>query len=158
MSCDSTTIWIDADAAPRGVKEVCFQVGERRRLPIVLVANRRQVVPDGGLVRLVTVGSASDAADDHIAEHCQEGDLVITADVPLASRIVAKGALGLDPRGRIFDAENVQEQLSMRDLAHDLRASGNVTTGPAPFGQADRERFVNALDRTLTALLRRPGA
>ena len=155
MSNRSLTIWIDADAAPRAVKEVCFQVGERRGLSIVLVANKRQVVTRSPLVRLVTVGSDFDAADDHIAENCLAGDLVITADVPLAARIVAKGALGLDPRGRVLDESNVQENLSLRDLAQGLRDSGELTGGPPPFGKADRQRFVNALDRSLTALLRR---
>ena len=148
------TIWIDADAAPRAVKDACFQVGERRGIDVVLVANQRQSVPSSPRIQLVTVGSAFDAADDHIAEHCRAGDLVITADMPLAARIVAKGAMGLDPRGHVLTEDNVQERLSLRDLAQDLRDSGEMTGGPAPFGKKDRQRFVNALDRTLTALLR----
>jgi hypothetical protein len=153
----TVTIWIDADAAPRAVKDACFQVGERRGVPIVVVANQRQSIPRSGLVRLVTVGSAFDAADDHIAERCEAGDLVVTADVPLAARVVAKGALGIDPRGRVFDERNVHDRLGLRDLAQDLRDAGERGGGPQPFGKADRQRFLNALDRTLTALLRRAG-
>jgi len=148
------TIWLDADAAPRAVKEVCFQVSERRELEVVVVANQRQAIPSFPRVRQVTVGSAFDAADDHIAEQCGAGDLVVTADVPLAARVVAKGAVVLDHRGRVLDENNVQDSLAMRDLAHDLRAEGLVTGGPAPFGKGDRQAFVNALDRTLTALLK----
>jgi uncharacterized protein YaiI (UPF0178 family) len=150
----SPTIWIDADAVPRAVREVCFQVAGRRGLDVVVVANRRQSVPDSPSVRLVTVSSAFDAADDHVVHHCARGDLVVTADLPLAARVVAKGALVLDHRGRVLDAENVQDSLALRDLAHDLRAEGVTTGGPAPFGRADRQRFVNALDRTLTSLLK----
>jgi uncharacterized protein YaiI (UPF0178 family) len=147
------TIWLDADAAPRAVKEVCFQVGLRRGLQVVVVANQRQAIPNAPGIRQVTVGSAFDAADDHVAEECRTGDLVVTADVPLAARCVAKGAVVLDHRGRVLDEDNVQDSLAMRDLAHDLRAEGVVTGGPAPFGKGDKQAFVNALDRTLTALL-----
>ena len=154
MSATPPTLWIDADAAPRAVKEACYQVAERRGLSVVVVANQRQQVPSSGQVRLVTVGSAFDAADDHVAEHCGAGDLVVTADVPLAARVVAKGALALDHRGRVLDEHNVQDSLALRDLAHDLRADGVASGGPPPFGKKDRERFLNALDRTLTKLLR----
>ena len=154
MSTPNPTLWLDADAAPRAVKEVCFQVAQRRSLSVVVVANQRQAVPNSPQVRQVTVGSAFDAADDHIADECASGDLVVTADVPLAARVVAKGAVVLDHRGRVLDDDNVQDSLAMRDLAHDLRAEGVVTGGPAPFGKGDKQAFVNALDRTLTALLK----
>lgn len=154
MPVRSPTIWLDADAAPRAVKDVCYQAAGRRKLPVVVVANQRQQVPGSTLVRQVTVGSAFDAADDHVAENCAAGDLVVTADVPLAARCVAKGALVIDHRGRVLDEENVQDSLALRDLAHDLRAEGAATGGPPPFGKKDRERFLNALDRTLTRLLK----
>ncbi len=149
------TIWLDSDAAPRPVKEVCFQVGERRGLTVVVVANQRHFVPTSALIEQVTVGAAFDAADDHIVESCESGDLVVTADVALAARVVAKGAVALDHRGRVLDEESVQHSLAMRDLAQDLREEGLISGGPAPFGKADRQRFINALDRTLTALLKR---
>lgn len=148
------TIWIDADATPRAVKEACYRTAQRRGLAVVVVANQRQAVPSSPHVRLVTVGSAFDAADDHVADHCVSGDVVVTADVPLASRVVARGALALDHRGRVLDETNVGDHLAGRDLAADLRAEGAIMRGPPPFKEADRQRFVNALDRTLTALLR----
>ncbi|MEM7249169.1 MAG: DUF188 domain-containing protein [Acidobacteriota bacterium] len=94
----------------------------------------------------------------HVADHCTEGDLVITADLPLAACVVEKGCLVVDPRGRILDEENVQEALNLRDLSTELRASGLPTSGPPPFGRKDRERFANALDRCLTRLARRSGS
>ncbi len=154
MSSATPKIWLDADAAPRALKEVCYRVGERRGLRVVVVANQRHSLPPSDTIDQVTVGSAFDAADDHIAEHCDAGDLVVTADVPLAARVVAKGAVALDHRGKVLDEENVQDSLAMRDLARDLREEGVISGGPPPFSKADRQRFINALDRTLTALLR----
>jgi uncharacterized protein YaiI (UPF0178 family) len=155
MSNDKPTIWLDSDAAPRAVKDVCFQVSERRGLHVIVVANQRQVIPVSPMVELVVVGSAFDAADDHIAENCGPLDVVVTADVPLAARVVARGSICLDHRGKVFDEDNVQDALGARDLAHDLRADGLITGGPPPFGKNDRQGFVNALDRTLTALLKK---
>ncbi len=157
MVSPQTTIWLDADAAPRALKELCYQVGERRRLRVVVVANQQQRIPDSHLIEQFTVGSGFDAADDHIADQCRSGDLVVTADIPLAARAVEKGAIALDHRGRVLDEENVQECLAMRNLSHALREDGVATGGPPPFGKADRQRFANAVDRTLTALIKRLG-
>ncbi len=154
MTTPLPTIWLDADAAPRPLKEVCYQVAERRGLIVIVVANQRQRIPTSVSIQQVTVGSGFDAADNHIAEECVPGDLVVTADVPLAARVVAKGAIAVDHRGRVLDEANVSESLAMRDLAQDLREDGSITGGPPPFGKADRQRFINAIDRTLTALLR----
>ncbi len=148
------TIWLDADAAPRALKDVCYQVAERRSLRVIVVANQHLRLPPLPEISQVKVGSGFDAADDHIADNCAPGDLVVTADVPLASRVVAKGSLAIDHRGRVLDEENVQNNLAMRDLSHELREEGLVTGGPPPFSKADRQRFINALDRTVTALLK----
>ncbi len=147
-------IWIDADACPRDILEVLVRTAERRGLDLVRVANR----PLGALratgVRDVVVGAGFDAADRHIAENVEPGDVVITADVPLAAAIVARGALGLSPRGEEFDADNVGTKLAHRDLMTELRSAGAITGGPAPLATADRRRFADALDRMLTRIAR----
>jgi len=143
------TIWIDADAAPGPVREIVFRASERKGVAVVLVANRPQRVPKSALVTCVTVAAGMDVADDHIVAHVTPGDLVITADVPLAAEAVDKGATVLDPRGEQLDAANVQQRLRMRDFMTDLRAGGVMTGGPPPYGQRERQRFANALDRWL---------
>jgi uncharacterized protein YaiI (UPF0178 family) len=145
------TIWVDADAAPRAVKEILVRAAQRRRVEVVLVANRWIPKPKSAFVRTVQVGSGFDVADDYITEHCTEADLVITADIPLAAAVVAKGAVVLQPRGRFLTGENVGERLAVRDFKEELRASGVMTGGPPEFGKGDRQRFANALDRWLTA-------
>jgi uncharacterized protein YaiI (UPF0178 family) len=147
-------IWIDADAAPRPVKEVVFRAAERLGLAVVLVANSAQHLPRSPLISQVVVGRGLDVADDHIVEHCAPGDLVITADIPLAAQLVEKGALVLQPRGEPLDADNVRQRLAVRDLMEELRAGGLAGGGPPPFGAQDKARFANALDRMLTARLR----
>ncbi len=147
-------IWIDADACPRVIKEIVFRAADRLRTPVVLVANMGLAKHHGPLVTSVVVPEGPDAADDHIAEHACAADLVITADIPLAARVVAKGGVALDPRGELYTEENVGERLSYRDLMAALRAGGLVQGGPAQFGLADRQRFASALDRTLTRLVR----
>lgn len=146
------TIWIDADACPRVVKEIVFRASERLQIPVCLVANAGLEKHRSRLVRCVVVSGGLDAADDYIAEHAAAEDLVITADIPLAARIVRKGGTALDPRGELFTDENVGERLSVRDLMQGLREEGVVQGGPAPFGMQDRQRFASALDRTLTRM------
>jgi len=149
-------IWVDDDGCPRATMDLLLRVAERRGIPVVRIANR--AIPQYGspLVRAVRVGSDFDAADRYIAEHVTAGDLVITADVPLAAEIVARGALGLSPRGEEFNPENAGGKLAMRDLMRDLRAAGAVQGGPPSPGPADRRRFTDALDRILTRLAPRP--
>jgi uncharacterized protein YaiI (UPF0178 family) len=142
-------IWIDADAAPRLMKDIVFRASERRKIHVTLVANRWQRTPNSALVDLVVVDDGFDAADDHIAEHCEKGDVVITADVPLAARIVAKDVPAISPRGRTFDADNIAERLGTRNLMEELRSADLVSGGAPPFGDKDRQRFANALDRAL---------
>ncbi|MFH1026736.1 MAG: YaiI/YqxD family protein [Pseudomonadota bacterium] len=147
-------IWIDADASPRAVKEIVFRAAERLRVQVCLVANKPLRKHDSQLVSSVVVAEGPDVADDYIAENATSDDLVITADIPLAARIVGKGGVALDPRGELYTEDNVGERLSVRDLMFELRAEGFTGGGPAQFGQVDRQRFASAFDRTLTRLLR----
>lgn len=148
-------IWIDADACPRAVKERVFKASRRLGIPTVLVANRELALPRSALVSAVVVGKDVDAADRHIAVHCDADDLVITADIPLARELVGKGVAALSPRGTVYTPDNVHEALATRDLLEELRAAGIMEGGPAPLGQGDDVRFANALDRELTRLQRR---
>jgi uncharacterized protein len=144
-------IWIDADACPRAIKEIVFRASERTGVPVTLVANRFTQAPASPLVTLVQVLQGADVADDEIALRCGAGDLVVTADIPLAARIVEKGAVALDPRGRRYDAGNVRQALAMRDFMDSMRGSGAETGGPSAFGAREREAFANELDRFLTS-------
>lgn len=147
-------IWIDADACPRVIKEIAFRASERLQLPVSLVANKKLAKHETGLIESIVVADGFDVADDYIAEHAAGQDLVITADIPLAARIVAKGAVALDPRGELYSEENVGERLAMRDLIMELRADGLVQGGPAQFSLTDRQRFASSLDRLLTRMIK----
>ena len=147
-------IWIDADACPRVIKEILFRASERLGIPVCLVANKRLAKHDTHLVESIVVAAGFDVADDYIADHAAPEDLVITADIPLAARIVAKGGVALDPRGELYTEENVGERLSVRDLMMELRSGGLVQGGPAQFSMTDRQRFASSLDRLLTRMLR----
>jgi len=147
-------IWIDADACPKTVKELVFKTSARLKIPVCLVANSYLSVPNSLLISFVQVEQGDDVADHYIEEHVQDTDLVITADIPLASLIIAKGATAINPRGDIYTKENISERLSMRNFMHDLRDSGVNTGGPAPLGMKDKERFANALNSLLTKMLK----
>ena len=147
-------IWVDADACPRVIKEIVFRASERLEVPVCLVANKDLSKSHSRLVSSVLVGEGFDVADDYIARHALPEDLVITADIPLAARIVAGGGVALDPRGDLYTEENVGERLSMRDLMHELRMDGVVHGGPSQFGLTDRQRFASALDRLLTRMVK----
>jgi uncharacterized protein YaiI (UPF0178 family) len=144
-------IWIDADACPRDVKDVVFRAAQRTQSQVVVVANKAMFVPRSPLVRLEQVSGGPDVADDHIVGHAEPGDLAITADIPLAARLVEKKVLVLGPRGETYDEDNVRERLSVRDFMADIREAGVVTGGPAPWTPRDKQRFADALDRTLRA-------
>jgi hypothetical protein len=132
-------LWIDADAAPRDVKEIVFRASERLRLPTVLVANQRVLLPPGyAFLSAVRVDGGPDVADRHIAEEATVGDVVVTADIPLAAVLVAKGAIVLDPRGTEFTANNVGERLTMRDFMEGLRGAGVETGGPQSYGPREK--------------------
>ena len=151
-----TTLWIDADAAPRDVKEVCCRVSERLSLATILVANQRIMLPPGyRFLTAVRVDGGPDVADRYIAERAVQGDVVVTADIPLAALLVPKGVVVLDPRGEEFSAESIGERLSVRNFMEGLRGAGVDTGGSAPDGPRDKQAFANALDRALTRLARR---
>jgi len=148
-------IWIDADAAPRDVKEIVFKASKRLNIETVLVANMHLQVPVGlPLVSAVWVDGGPDVADAHIAEHAQAGDLVVTQDIPLAALLVPKRVVVLDPRGDEHTEETIGERLSVRDFMEKLRSTGAVTGGPPPYDQRAKQAFAAALDRALTRLLR----
>jgi uncharacterized protein YaiI (UPF0178 family) len=147
-------IWIDADACPRVIKEILFRASERLQVPVCLVANKKLAKHETRLVESIVVADGFDVADDYIADHAAPEDLVITADIPLAARVVARGGVALDPRGDLYTEDNVGERLSMRDLMMELREGGMVQGGPAQFSMTDRQRFASTLDRLLTQMHR----
>ncbi len=149
------TLWIDADAAPRDVKEICYRASERLRLPTILVANQRIQIPPGhALLSAVRVDGGPDVADRYIAEHARAGDVAITADIPLAALLVPKAVVVLDPRGEEYTPDSIGERLSVRNFMEGLRGAGVETGGHAAWGPREKQAFANALDRALTRALR----
>lgn len=149
-------LWIDADAAPREVKDICLRVSERLRLETVLVANQRIQLPSGYThVSTVRVDGGPDVADLYIAEHAAAGDVAVTADIPLAALLVPKGVVVIDPRGDEYTANIIGERLSVRNFMEGLRSSGFETGGHSAYGTREKQAFANALDRVLTRAMRR---
>lgn len=146
-------IWVDADACPNVIKEILFRASKRTGVPLTLVANQSTRIPTSPLIRQVQVSAGFDAADRRIVELVAAGDLVITADIPLAAKVIEKGALALNPRGELYTEDNVRERLAMRNLMDELRGGGIITGGPAVLNQSDRQAFANSLDRVLTKAL-----
>ena len=149
-------IWVDADGCPRPVKEIVYRAAARLELETVLVANRPLATPKSMYVSSIVVSSGMDVADDWIAERVDVRDVVITADIPLAARIVERGATGISPHGEVYSEANVRERLSVRDFMHELREMGVQTGGPPPFSNRDKQNFANALDRILTRRVQKP--
>ena len=145
-------IYVDADACP--VKDEIYRVAQRHALPVSVVANGFIRVPASPLIERVAAGTAPDAADDWIAERARTGDIVITADIPLASRCVKAGAEVIAPNGRPFTEEAIGMTLAVRNLMHDLRSAGAVTGGPPPFSPRDRSAFLGALEQAIRRLQR----
>jgi uncharacterized protein YaiI (UPF0178 family) len=143
-------IWVDADACPGVIKEILFRVADRLEITVTLVANKLLRVPPSRFIRAVQVPAGFDVADNEIVRLAEAGDLVITADIPLAADVLKKDAFALNPRGEFYTKDNIQQFLSMRTFMDELRSSGVDTGGPAPFSQADRQQFANQLDRHLT--------
>jgi len=142
-------IWVDADACPRVIKEILFRAADRVAVPVILVANQFIQVPRSLHIRTVQVTPGFDVADNYIVQQADPGDLIITADIPLAAEAIDKGCLALNPRGELYTQENIRQRLNMRDFMDTMRASGVDTGGPASFSQADRMAFANQLDRLL---------
>jgi len=142
-----TTLFIDADACP--VKEEAYRVAERYAVAVVVVANRWIRVPRAAHIRLVAVGDGPDAADDWIAGNAGPGDVVVTADIPLADRAIKAGAQAIHPAGRPFTVDNIGSALASRSIGEHLRSMGEITGGPRPFTPSDRSRFLQALDAAL---------
>ena len=142
-------IWVDADACPVVIKEILYRVAERTKLPLTLVANQWIKRPPYPSIRTIQVPKGFDVADNYIVDQAVAGDLVITADIPLAAGAIDKGALALNPRGELYTKENIKQTLDMRNFMETLRNSGVETGGPPAFSQADRQNFANQLDRLL---------
>lgn len=149
-------LWIDADAAPRDVKELAERAADRLQMETIFVANQRvQLLPGSRYASAVRVDGGPDVADRYIAEHAQAGDVAVTADIPLAALLVAKGVTVIDPRGEEYSAENIGERLSVRDFMDGLRGAGVETGGASPYGPKDKQRFAGAFDRALTRARRK---
>lgn len=142
-------IWVDADACPRPVKEILFGAAERTGVMLTLVANHAMSLPRRPNVRMLQVAGEFDVADDEIAKRVAPGDLVITADIPLAADVIARGAHALNPRGELYSADTIRGLLTMRDFMDTMRSSGAMTAGPPAYGPSDRQAFASQLDRWL---------
>ncbi len=147
-------IWVDADACPRVIKDILYRAAERMAMELLLIANQPLQVPRSAYIRAIQVPAGFDVADNYIAAHAVSGDLLVSADIPLAAEVIGKGVTVLSPRGEHYDEVNIRERLSMRDFMTELRSSGVETGGQAVFNQSDRQRFANQLDRWLSHLAR----
>lgn len=142
-------IWVDADACPVVIKEILFRAAKRTGTQLTLVANQPVQVPPSEFIRTVQVASGFDVADNEIVKRLAPGDLVITADIPLADEVIEKGGHALNPRGELYSKDNIKARLNMRDFMDTMRASGINTGGPPAISQRDRQEFANSLDRFL---------
>ena len=142
-------IWVDGDACPVVIKELLFRAAVRVKVLVTVVANEKLRVPVSEFIQTLVVGSGMNVADKQIVELVETGDLVVTADVPLAAHVVQKGGIAINPRGELYTAENIGERITMRNLMDELRGNDLVTGGPAPFGTKDKQAFANQLDRLL---------
>lgn len=142
-------IWVDADACPNVIKEVLFRAAERTGMMVTLVANQIIRTPPSKFLRTLRVEAGFDVADNEIVKRTEPGDLVITADIPLAAEVIEKGGVALNPRGERYTTETIKERLNMRDFMDTMRASGLQTGGPPALNQRDRQQFANELDKWL---------
>jgi uncharacterized protein YaiI (UPF0178 family) len=143
------TIWVDADATPKPVKDILFRAAQRTGIATILVANQPMSTPPSPHIRSVQVASGFDVADNYIVQQSSPGDIAITADIPLAADLVAKGVHAINPRGELYTPENIRQRLNMRDFMETLRASGQAGGGPPAYSNQDRQAFANSLDRLL---------
>lgn len=156
------TIWVDADACPAVIKEIILRASERTRVPVVFVANKQlRLPPSRGaaapMAQAVRVAAGPDVADSHIVQRSAPGDIVVTQDIPLASLLVPKGVVAIDPRGALYNEENIAERLSVRDLMQGLRDTGEITGGPRAFDAKAKQRFASTFDACLTRAIRAAG-
>lgn len=142
-------IWVDADACPVVIKNILFKAADRTGLELTLVANQRMRVPNSPNIKSIQVAPGFDVADNEIVKRLSAGDLVITADIPLAAEVIEKGGHALDPRGELYTTENIRARLNIRDFMDNLRSSGIETGGPPTLSQRDRKSFANSLDQFL---------
>ncbi|MEL4888048.1 YaiI/YqxD family protein [Pectobacterium betavasculorum] len=142
-------IWVDADACPNVIKEVLFRAADRTQMQVTLVANQTIKVPPSRFISTLRVAAGFDVADSEIVRRVESGDLVITADIPLASEVIEKGGIALNPRGERYTPDTIRERLNMRDFMDTMRASGIQTGGPSTLNQRDRQQFANELDKWL---------
>ena len=148
-------LWIDADAAPKDVKEICYRASDRLELETILVANQRLQLPVGYKhLKAVRVDGGPDVADLYIAEHASPGDVAVTADIPLAALLVPNGVVVIDPRGDEYTVHSIGERLSVRNFMDGLRSTGVETGGHAVYGPKEKQAFANALDRALSRAIR----
>ena len=143
-------IWVDADACPNMIKDILFRAANRVQIPVTLVANQYIKVPPSPYINTVQVPAGFDVADNHIAQEALPGDIVITADIPLAADIVAKGAYGINPRGTLYTEQNIKQTLTMRNFMEEMRNTGQASGGPPPLDSKDKQAFANTLDKLLT--------
>lgn len=149
MNDQGASIWVDADACPRVVREILFRASNRTGTPTILVANQSVQVPPSRFIRSIQVAPGFDVANNYIAQNARPGDLVITADIPLAADVIKRSCTALNPRGELYTRETIGQKLNMRDFMDSMRASGIHTGGQAAFSQSDKQAFANQLDRWL---------
>ncbi|HID04093.1 MAG TPA: YaiI/YqxD family protein [Desulfobacterales bacterium] len=142
-------VWVDADACPVVIKEILFKAAERTGVQTILVANQPMPIPAAPCITFIKVGAGADVADQEIVKRLDAGDLVITADIPLAADVINKGGHALNPRGELYTTDNIGSRLSMRDFMDNLRADGVDTGGPPALNKGDRQAFANQLDTFL---------
>lgn len=142
-------IWIDADACPKAVKEIIFKASRRLNITVMLVANSYQIVPNSDLIKMIVVDNGFDAADQHIIDQVAKNDFVITADIPLAAKVLERDAVAINPRGEIYSKNTIGSILSMRNVLKEFRDAGLIGGGPAAFGPRDVKEFADSLNRLL---------
>ena len=143
-------IWVDADACPVVIRDILFRAAERMKVEITLVANQYVQIPRSRFIKFTRVAQGFDVADNEIVNRMNNGDLVITSDIPLAAEVIEEGGYALSPRGELYTTDNIRARLNMRDFMESLRASGVETGGPPALSQSDRKAFANHLDKLLT--------
>lgn len=154
---ENMKIWVDADACPGEIKELIVRAARRLKIVAVFVANKYISLPSSACVAAVRVEQGPEAADGYIARNAAECDFAITQDIPLASVLVPKGVVVLNPRGDVYTEDNIRERLSIRNFMQDIREAGGVTPGPSRFGRKEKQRFAAAFDRELTRAMKRCG-